>query len=151
MTMSERTTIGRQGGAKLLLRKPWLAAVLMLAAVPGWASNLYSWSGASSSLWSNSANWTPNGVPTDGDTLAFPAGAANLTNTNDLSAGTSFAAVAFNGSGYILNGNGIVLTGPLTATVGGTTTINLPIDVGNNAVTFDAYDLLLGGSLSGTG
>ena len=149
--MSERTTIGRQGGAKLLLRTPWLAAVLMLAAVPGWASNLYSWSGASSSLWSNSANWTPNGVPTDGDTLAFPAGAANLTNTNDLSAGTSFAAVAFNGSGYTLNGNGIVLTGPLTATVGGTTTINLPIDVGNNAVTFDAYDLLLGGSLSGTG
>ena len=92
--MSERTTIGRQGGAKLLLRMPWLAAVLMLAAVPGWASNLYSWSGASSSLWSNSANWTPNGVPTDGDTLAFPAGAANLTNSNDLSAGTSFAAVA---------------------------------------------------------
>ncbi|MEP6510355.1 MAG: hypothetical protein ABJB02_02105, partial [Dokdonella sp.] len=69
-------------------------------------------------------------MPTDGDTLAFPSGASNTTNTNDLLAGTTFASVVFNGSGYTLNGNAIVLTNSITATVG-STTINLPINVSN--------------------
>ncbi len=125
--------------------------ILLLAPMPGWASNLYTWSGTASALWSNPSNWSPNGVPTDGDTLAFPSGAANLTNTNDLTAFTSFVSLVFNGSGYTLNGNGIVLTSSLSTTVGGTTTVNLPINVSTNAVTFNAYDLLLGGSLSGSG
>ncbi|MEO6689341.1 MAG: hypothetical protein ABIN56_09515, partial [Dokdonella sp.] len=127
------------------------AVILLFAPMPGWASSLYTWSGAASALWSNPSNWSPNGVPADGDTLAFPAGAANLTNTNDLAAFTSFVNLVFNGSGYTLNGNGIVLTSSLSTTVGGTTTVNLPINVGTNAVTFNAYDLVLGGSLSGSG
>jgi len=127
------------------------AVILLLAPPPGWASSLYSWSGAASALWSNPSNWTPNGVPADGDTLAFPSGASNLTNTNDLAASTSFVSMVFNGSGYTLNGNGIVLTSSLSATVGGATTVNLPINVATNAVTFNAYDLTLGGSLSGSG
>ena len=80
----------------------WTAVTLLLAPMSGWATNLYTWSGASSALWSNPSNWTPNGVPTDGDTLAFPAGASNLTNTNNLAAGTTFASLVFNGSGYTL-------------------------------------------------
>src|SRR5205814_3597059 len=77
--------------------------------------------------------------------------AATLTNTNDLPAVTSFASLVFGSNGYTLNGNAIVLTNSSSATAGGTTTINFPINVSNNAVTFDGYDLVLGGSLSGTG
>ena len=41
------------------------------------------WTGAVSNLWSNPGNWT-NGIPAAGARLIFPAGAAHLTNTNDL-------------------------------------------------------------------
>ncbi|MEO7324350.1 MAG: Ig-like domain repeat protein [Dokdonella sp.] len=150
IAINMRTRRTKRLRAAALMPALWMAVVLMLTPLPGWASNLYSWSGASSALWSNPANWTPNGVPTDGDTLAFPSGAANITNTNDLAAGTTFVSLVFNGNSYTLNGNAIVLTSSISATVG-TTTVNLPINVSNNAVTFDAYDLVLGGSLSGSG
>ncbi|MBL9166606.1 MAG: hypothetical protein JNN07_02555 [Verrucomicrobiales bacterium] len=43
------------------------------------------WSGAGTDgLWSNTANWQ-NGVPQSGDAVRFPAGSAQLSNTNDLS------------------------------------------------------------------
>src|SRR5205085_3212114 len=48
------------------------------------ASATKSWSGASSALWSDAANWTPAVVPASGEPLLFPAGATRTTMTNDL-------------------------------------------------------------------
>lgn len=88
------------------------------------------WNGTSSANWSDGANWTPAGAPVAGDDLIFPGGAGNLTNTNNLAAGTSFNSITFNGAtgGYTLNGNAIQLS------AGGMTANNT---TGFNVVTFD--------------
>ncbi len=56
------------------------------------------WSGAVDSSWSTAGNW--DNPPATGYDLVFPAGASNLTNTNDLSAGMSFNSLTVSGSGY---------------------------------------------------
>jgi fibronectin-binding autotransporter adhesin len=76
---------------------------------------LLTWDGSSSANWSDPANWVGDIAPTSGDDLVFPAGAANLVNTNDLPAGTLFNTIVFTGSGYNISGNAIRLTGGITA------------------------------------
>ncbi len=110
------------------------------------------WSGAVNGLWSNAGNWdTP---PTAGSDLVFPAGAANLTNTNDLAAGTSFASFTVSGGGYTIDGSAINLAGVLDASQAtGTDTINLPIAFSGPAtVEVDQAGavLVLGGAISGS-
>ena len=109
-----------------------------------------SWTGAAGVLWSDAGNWI-GGVPLAGDVIQFPPGAVNLANTNDLAAGTAFSSVVILGSGYVLNGNGIVLTGSLSNS-GANNTVSLPIDVQANAVSIsNSLGLSLDGSLSGSG
>ncbi|MEZ5464923.1 MAG: hypothetical protein R3F22_06855 [Lysobacteraceae bacterium] len=108
----------------------------------------YTWTGASSDQWSEPSNWNPIGVPGSGDTLAFPGTASNKTNSNDLAPGTSLAGLALNGSGYTLNGNGIVLTQSIASP--SSNIINLPIDVQTNAITITGSPRL-NGALSGSG
>src|SRR4029079_11281514 len=60
-------------------------------------------------------------------------------------------SISLAGSNYTLGGNGVVLTGILS-TLGGGTTVNLPIDVQANSVTFLLQGgLSISGPLSGTG
>jgi hypothetical protein len=66
-------------------------------------------------------------VPGAGDTLVFPDGAAKLTNTNDLPAGTPSGALVFNGGGYNINGNAIGLSSGIPGNYGGT--VNLDIQL----------------------
>jgi autotransporter-associated beta strand protein len=110
------------------------------------------WSGAASNLWSNNGNWDV--PPASGNGLVFPTGAANLTNSNDLTAGTSFASLTFSGSGYSLGGNAIALAGNLDAQATGTDTVNLPISLAAATPTASADQsgttLMLGGVLSGS-
>ena len=73
------------------------------------------WDGSNSALWSDAANWVGDVAPATGDDLFFPSGAANLTNNNDLLAGTSFNTILFTGGGYNITGNAISLVGGLTA------------------------------------
>ncbi|HEV7570900.1 MAG TPA: Ig-like domain repeat protein [Thermoanaerobaculia bacterium] len=70
------------------------------------------WTGAVSSLWSDSRNWSPQAVPLSGEPVLFPAGAVRLTVTNDLPAGTTVGAMIFNDN-YTLSGNGLTLNGNL--------------------------------------
>lgn len=74
------------------------------------------WDGTTSGNWGTSANWTPAGVPVDGDDLIFPAGAANLNNTNNIT-DLRVASIQFNGAagGYILNGNAITISNGVVA------------------------------------
>src|SRR3954452_23968720 len=61
------------------------------------------WSGAANDgLWSTPANWSQ--LPSDGDSLSSPAGATSLTNTNDLTPGTTFAAIDIGDAGYVIGG-----------------------------------------------
>ncbi len=77
------------------------------------------WTGAGgTSLWSNAANWT-NGVPTTNDNLIFGTGAAQLTNSNNLSS-LVVNTITFAGSNYTLNGNKILLGANLAVASGAT-------------------------------
>ncbi len=92
------------------------------------------WSGAGAdNLWSTSANWSCSvdgaTAPGPGDTLVFPAGAARITNVNDLVAGTVFDNISITGDHYDLSGNAIELD-PASTTIlsldGSYNTINIP-------------------------
>jgi autotransporter-associated beta strand protein len=112
------------------------------------------WNGSMSNLWSEDRNWDV--APEAGNDLLFPAGAANETNTNDLSAATGFGKLTLEGSGYVIGGNSIALTGAVDVSQSsGSDQVNLPIDFAANpaSVTVDqsGASLLLGGVISGTG
>ena len=82
----------------------------------------------------------------------FPSGASNLTNSNDLTAGTSFNSLTVSGSGYDIGGASVTL-GSIEASYGsGSSTVDLPIDwTGTGDVSVDAGAVLvLGGVITGT-
>jgi autotransporter-associated beta strand protein len=116
------------------------------------------WTGAIDGNWSTNQSGTTNwsgSVPANGDTLSFPAGAAHLTNVDDI-AGLTVNSVGFSGAsgGYNLGG-----THPLTITSGvagsntaGTNTMDLPVVLGANQ-TFtvgSGAQLSVGGVVSGS-
>lgn len=117
----------------------------------------HTWTGATSALWSDPTNW--NGGSPAGDpnaVLVFPAGAANLSNTNDLT-NLTIQSISFTGSdNYTIAGNTLTLnaggiTLDVTATTG-TDMINLPIMLGASQTwtIFNASRTLqVGGILSG--
>jgi hypothetical protein len=113
----------------LLLRTLRLLSVLIAALALSSAASAQTartWTGNVGSLWSNFANWSPSGVPTNGDRLVFPAASTALTSANDLF-GLSLGGITFLGSGYVLSGNAIALAGPYSSAGGNT--INFAIDV----------------------
>ncbi len=67
-------------------------------------------------------NWNTNTLPADGDTLVFPAGAANINNNNDTTAGNSYI-LQFTGTNYTVSGNAITLDLPGVDIVGNTQTV----------------------------
>ena len=115
------------------------------------------WTGGSggSNNWSSSNNWGGTGAPAAGDSLFF-GGSTRLTNTNDLTADTSFAGITFNsGAGaFTLGGNRITLGGDVTNSSTNLQTINLAMILSANR-TFTTLtgggDLTIGGVLSETG
>jgi fibronectin-binding autotransporter adhesin len=124
----------------------------------GEGSTTATWTGAVNNLWSNGGNWSGIGgtTPVAGDDLIFPSGAANLSTSNDITAGTSFNSITISGSGYTLAGNSIALgAGDLTdSNSSGSNTINLAISMSatrtlsvNNA----GETLTISGVISGAG
>lgn len=77
---------------------------------------LKTWDGSSGANWSTAANWTPSGVPLDGDDLSFPAGALNPVNNNDI-VDLRVATLQFSGAagGFTLSGNAITITNGVVA------------------------------------
>ena len=117
------------------------------------APTVSTWSGAVSNLWSDSGNWDV--LPVAGNDLVFPAGAANLTNTDDLATATSFGSLTIAGSGYTIGGNAIALTGTVDSSpTSGSNEVDLPIDAtGTGPLTVlvdqSGSTLVLGGAISG--
>jgi hypothetical protein len=89
--------------------------VLSLLTVPGAraAAATTTWTGADpSGYWSAPANWSPTGVPTNGNDLVFPGGLppGDMVSTNDLPDGT-FRSITFSGaSRHTIRGNPMTLT-----------------------------------------
>ena len=87
--------------------------VLSLATVPGVrAAATNTWTGADpSGYWSAPANWSPAGVPVNGNDLVFPGGLppGDMVSTNDLTNST-FRSIRFQAGGYTIRGNPITLT-----------------------------------------
>jgi fibronectin-binding autotransporter adhesin len=82
---------------------------LLLSALSSKASS-HTWAGVGlSGFWSLPANWTGNNPPAAGEaapvTISFPAGAARLNNTNNVS-GLVIDQLSFTGAGYTINGSG---------------------------------------------
>ncbi|MDD5562708.1 MAG: hypothetical protein PHQ91_03260 [Thermoanaerobaculaceae bacterium] len=133
------------------------------------------WTGAGGdNFWTTAANWGGT-VPVAGDDLVFPSGAARLTNTNNLTPGTSFNSISFTGpaGGYAISGNDIQLVAGLTADNSATNSVNLfivltasqtftvsgdrlrlgAIELGSHTLTFAGASGIveLNGIVSGTG
>src|SRR5215216_5893807 len=87
--------------------------VLSLATVPGARAATTTWTGVDpSGNWSAPANWSPAGVPTNGNDLVFPGGLppGDMVSTNDLT-GSFFRSITFSGaSRHTLRGNPITVT-----------------------------------------
>ena len=116
------------------------------------------WTGAVNNQWTNAGNWTGlGGTPlVGGEDLIFPGGAANLSNTNGMAAGTGFNSITISGSGYTLAGNSVALgAGGLTdASVAGANTVSLAMSFAaarTVTVTDPATTLTASGVLSGAG
>ncbi|MFL5240612.1 MAG: PKD domain-containing protein [Gemmataceae bacterium] len=114
--------------------------------------------GGGTSNWSDRFNWQGDIAPVAGDDLVFPAGAAQLSNSNNFASGTSFHSLTFRGSGYTISGgpSNVLNLGTgtnLNEISSGTNRYNGPIQLdGQRAFNvFSGSALELGGVLSGSG
>jgi hypothetical protein len=76
------------------------------------AADTCTWTGATNNLWSVGTNWSGcdnGGVPEAGDSLIFPAGASNISMSNDQGA-LIYQAVTVTGPGYTFSGNNIIVS-----------------------------------------
>jgi fibronectin-binding autotransporter adhesin len=84
------------------------------------------WTGADpSGYWSAPANWSPTGVPVNGNDLGFPGGLppGDMVSTNDL-ADSSFRSIRFGAaSRHTIRGNPITLTNRSDCVVNGGTNV----------------------------
>ena len=115
------------------------------------------WSGAGSdNNWGTNANWAGGAAPVSGDDLVFPAGAARLTNVNNLAAATAIGSIRFQAASYSISGNSIAIstaTGiTVAAGVAGTNTISVAIvlnvdqtwSISDAGATLDASGIISG-------
>src|ERR1041385_6547552 len=87
------------------------------------------WDGSSNGNWNTMANWAGNVVPVDGDDLVFPANAARVTITNDIS-GLNLRSITISGTNYTIRGNSITLTNGIVGShTNGSCTIDFPIQL----------------------
>src|SRR5256885_1746156 len=120
---------------RLLRNKHWIpilsvvSVCLFLSASASAATRTWTGGGADNN-WGTAANWGGT-FPVAGDDLVFPSGAARLSNTNNIAAGTSFNSITISGSGYTLAGNSITLgVGNLGDTnTSGSNTISMAISM----------------------
>ncbi len=91
------------------------SSLLLMPLTPAYAAaDTCTWTGANSGSWSDGGNWTGcdnGGVPEDGDSLVFPAGAANLTNANDIAGTLDIDSITISGDNYALSGNPVYVSG----------------------------------------
>ena len=118
---------------------------------------VFTWDGGGAdNNWQTAANWVGDVAPdSDGTASLVFAGGAAKTTANNFPAGTAFASLALNNTAaFTLSGNGITLTGPLTAATTAaaiTDTLALPVALGGDlAITADSnHAITSSGVISG--
>lgn len=105
--------------------------------------------GGSDANWTTPANWLDDIAPLPGESLLFPAGAAQLASTNNFPATTLFNSLRLTGN-YTLATGSLKLTGQLTANLTGTATLN-NVTFLNDDITDHIIHLEGTGSLNFTG
>ena len=97
---------------KALLCSFWTTLLLLTQGAFGQPTT-NTWTGADpSGYWSAPANWSPVGVPTNGNDLVFPGGLppGDMVSTNDLT-GSFFRSITFKqASRHTIRGNPMTLT-----------------------------------------
>lgn len=122
------------------------------SAKPQVVLNQSTWDGGGAdNNWSTAANWANDTLPAAGDDLIFPSGAARLSNTNNLVAGTNFHSISFSGGGYAISGNSVTLNSAGVANSTGANALNLPITLttlGQAFVVAASSSLQVGGTVT---
>ncbi len=125
----------------------WMAATA-LAADRTWDG------GGGDANWKTTANWDGDATyPSAGDALVF-GGTSRLSNINDLTAGTGFAGIGFNGGAgaFTLAGNAITLDGNISNLSANVQTLNLPLALSDVRTVYGVgKQVTLNGVLSGAG
>jgi autotransporter-associated beta strand protein len=127
--------------AKLLFFGLALACFLAWPILPADAAPR-TWLG-NTSLWSNPGNWSPSGVPQNGDALTFPdiSPFGVVSMNNDL-ANLSLDTITFTAGGYLLNGNTITFIQGITDNhVGTLNRVNCGIQFTSGGGRFNSIDL----------
>jgi fibronectin-binding autotransporter adhesin len=105
--------------------------------------------GGADANWMTAANWVGDVLPAAGESLLFPAGAVQLTNTNNFPATTLFDSVRLT-TACTLNTGSLTLTGDLTTNLSGTATVS-GVRFLNDTATSHMIQLEGTGSLNLTG
>src|SRR6185436_4083444 len=102
-----------RNGMKRVLRFSFWTALLLMMNRAFAQPTTNTWTGADlSGYWSAPANWSPVGVPVNGNDLVFPGGLppGDMVSTNDLT-DRFFRSITFGGaSRHTIRGNPITLT-----------------------------------------
>ena len=106
--------------------------------------------GGTNNNFSTAANWQGGNVPQAGSQLIFQ-GTARTSPSNNLAAGTSFASIEIQSSGFNLKGNSLALTGNITVdSTAPVATISLNVALtGTTSVIVNGGALTVSGSISG--
>lgn len=123
------TNPGQVGAARFALLA--CLAISLVTALSGQGKGrptaIKTWTGQAGGDWSEAVNWSPSGVPANGNALVFgplPAGHTKTTN-NDLAAPHVFWALSFQDDGYSISGKAIgVARGILASQPGSANTIS---------------------------
>lgn len=112
-----------------MMKRRVLSVVCTLMTMTGASAATRTWTGSAGTLWSNPGNWAEGAAPVAEDALVFPAGAANLTNQNDLAGEVRFSSMSFDDD-YTVTGNAVgLLSGGLAVTAQADVFLNLRINI----------------------
>ncbi|HQR06657.1 MAG TPA: autotransporter-associated beta strand repeat-containing protein [Gemmatales bacterium] len=110
------------------------------------------WDGnALSNNWSNAFNWAGDIAPVAGDDIVFPAGAFNDNKVadNNFPDGTQFHSINFQGGGFIVKGNRIVLGSGGITDNGSSNVLKLDVTLSAPTTIRVGSNLLFTGNLTG--
>ncbi|HXG08273.1 MAG TPA: autotransporter-associated beta strand repeat-containing protein [Gemmataceae bacterium] len=116
---------------------------------------IHRWTGlGSNNNWTTAANWDIGAPNSPDDILVFPLGALRTTNVNNFPLDTEFAGLRFEGGGFTISGNRLRLGAQGITTTGGSTLIQMDLQLTSLATPIDVTGTLqignaTAGSISG--
>ncbi len=129
-----------------LVLAAFVGITLLLPSLP---AATRTWTSFLSGVWSDPGNWTPAGVPQNGDTLVFGV-FSGRTCSNDL-ANLSLNTITFTNNGYTITGNAVTLTQGISDNhIGAKNKVSCPIQfpTGGNIFSIGIGQLEVAGNIT---